>query len=196
MPEMLAGTATGTADSLTLQNDLNFQNNLAANELERAAAQNELSAQANQIRADADLQAAQTAADWAQMAYQQRQKDQNSGGSYKPTLSASQAWAAYYDQGLRTQPVLEAMAYYYGITDATTDTLTTPSNTPSGANKVSGNSADLGGGLANAPVDDSIVQNKYYYIEGLNKYLRGDELLEALMNGTVKAFDDGSFRKA
>jgi hypothetical protein len=91
---------------------------------------------------------------------------------------------------------MDAMAYYYGITDATTDTPTTPGNTPSGANKVSGNSADLGGGLANAPVDDSIVQNKYYYIEGLNKYLRGDELLEALMNGTVKAFDDGSFRKA
>lgn len=81
MPEMLAGTATGIADSMTLQNDLNFQNNLAANELERAAAQNELNAQASQIQADADLQAAQTAAEWAQMVYQQRQKEQNKGGN-------------------------------------------------------------------------------------------------------------------
>ena len=80
MPELMAGTATGIADSLALQNNLNFQNNLAANELERAAAQNELNAQANQIQADADLQAAQTAAEWAQMVYQQRQKEQNDVG--------------------------------------------------------------------------------------------------------------------
>lgn len=80
MPELMAGTATGIADSLTLQNDLNLQNNLAANELERAAAQNELNAQANQIQADADLQAAQTAAEWAKMAYQQRLANQNKGG--------------------------------------------------------------------------------------------------------------------
>jgi hypothetical protein len=81
MPELMAGTATGIADSLTLQNDLNFQNNLAANELERAAAQNELSAQARQIQADADLQAAQTAADWAQMVYRNSQDNQNNGGN-------------------------------------------------------------------------------------------------------------------
>ena len=91
MPELLAGTATGIADSLTLQNDLNFQNNLTANELERAAAQNELAAQANQIQADADLQAAQTAADWAQMAYQQRLAAQNSGTKSTTTTKSDDA---------------------------------------------------------------------------------------------------------
>ena len=76
MPELMAGTATGIADSYTLQNNLNFQNNLVENELERASAQNQLNAQMNEIQANADLQAAQTAADWAQMAYQQRLANQ------------------------------------------------------------------------------------------------------------------------
>ena len=79
MPELMAGTATGIADSYTLQNNLNFQNNLVENELERASAQNQLNAQANELQANADLQAAQTAADWAKMAYQQRLAAQNSG---------------------------------------------------------------------------------------------------------------------
>lgn len=81
MPEMLAGTATGIADSYTLQNNLNFQNNLVENELERASAQNQLNAQMNEIQANADLQAAQNAADWAQMAYQYKMQNQNKGGS-------------------------------------------------------------------------------------------------------------------
>lgn len=76
LPEMLAGTATGIADSMTLQNNLNYQNNLYGNELERANALNNLLAQENQYRTDADLQAAQTAADWAQMLYQQQMNEQ------------------------------------------------------------------------------------------------------------------------
>lgn len=75
MPEQLAGTATGMADSYMLQNDLNFQNNLNTNELERIAAMNDLDAQAAQNQANADLQAAQTAAEWAQMMYQNRQNE-------------------------------------------------------------------------------------------------------------------------
>lgn len=76
LPEMLAGTATGIADSMTLQNNLNYQNNLYGNELERANALNNLLAQENQYRADADLQAAQTAAEWAQLLYQQQMNEQ------------------------------------------------------------------------------------------------------------------------
>jgi hypothetical protein len=86
MPELMAGTATGIADSYTLQNNLNFQNNLVENELERASAQNQLNAQANQIQADADLQAAQTAAEWAQMAYQRRQQELAADREYQLEL--------------------------------------------------------------------------------------------------------------
>jgi hypothetical protein len=90
MPELMAGTATGIADSYTLQNNLNFQNNLVENELERASAQNQLNAQANQIQADADLQAAQTAAEWAQMAYQRRQQELAAQREYQLDLLKEQ----------------------------------------------------------------------------------------------------------
>lgn len=128
MPEQLAGTATGMADSYMLQNDLNFQNNLNTNELERIATMNDLDAQAAQNQANADLQAAQTAADWAQMMYQNRQNElaaereyqlamakanNSSSGSSKPALTYAQAKAAY-DDGVRTQNVMDAMAYYLG----------------------------------------------------------------------------------
>ena len=86
-PEMMSGTATGIADSLTLQNDLNFQNNLADNELARAAALEALQTQANQIQADADLQAAKTAQEWAQMAYQYRMQNQSKGGGTQQTTT-------------------------------------------------------------------------------------------------------------
>lgn len=87
MPEQLAGTATGTADSLMLQNDLNYQNNLETNELERIAALNDVDAQVAQNQADADLQAAQTAAEWAQMAYQQRQAELEAEREYQLALA-------------------------------------------------------------------------------------------------------------
>lgn len=80
-PELMSGTATGLADSFSLQNNLNFQNNLSDNELARAAALDALQVQANQVQADAELQAAQTAADWAKMMYQQRLANQNKGSS-------------------------------------------------------------------------------------------------------------------
>ena len=82
-PELMSGTATGLADSFSLQNNLNFQNNLSDNELARAAALDALQVQANQVQADAELQAAQTAADWAKMMYQQRLANQNKGSSGK-----------------------------------------------------------------------------------------------------------------
>lgn len=87
MPEQLAGTATGMADSYMLQNDLNFQNNLNTNELERIAAMNDIDAQAAQNQANADLQAAQTAAEWAQMMYQNRQNELAAEREYQLALA-------------------------------------------------------------------------------------------------------------
>lgn len=86
LPEQMAGMATGAADSMLLQNDLNYQNNLNKNELERIAGLADLEAQMAQNQAAADLQAAETAAEWAKMAYQQRLAEQkaaakNTGGS-------------------------------------------------------------------------------------------------------------------
>lgn len=144
MPEQLAGTATGMADSYLLQNDLNFQNNLNTNELERIAALNDLDAQAAQNQADADLQAAQTAAEWAQMMYQNRQNElaeereyqlalakANSGSGTttddeKPRMNwddAIKAWEAGYD----TPEIRYAIQYYGG--DIFGDTASSGSNT-------------------------------------------------------------------
>lgn len=84
LPEQMAGMATGAADSMLLQNDLNYQNNLNKNELERIAGLADIEAQMAQNQAAADLQAAETAAEWAKMAYQQRLAEQeaaNSGSS-------------------------------------------------------------------------------------------------------------------
>ena len=86
LPEQMAGMSTGAADSLMLQNDLNYQNNLNKNELERIAGLADLESQMAQNQAEADLQAAETAAEWAKMAYQQRLAEQkaaakNTGGS-------------------------------------------------------------------------------------------------------------------
>ena len=84
LPEQMAGMATGAADSMLLQNDLNYQNNLNKNELERIAGLADLESQMAQNQAEADLQAAETAAEWAKMAYQQRLANQNkSSGNTK-----------------------------------------------------------------------------------------------------------------
>lgn len=157
LPEQLAGTATGMADSLMLQNDLNYQNNLESNELERLAALNDIDAQTAQNQADADLQAAQTAAEWAQMAYQQRQAEleaereyqlalakQNSGSTTtesKPTLTASQAWAAW-ENGIETDQVLYALEYYYGYIPEKTTTGTANSGLSQYAKQL-GNGSDI-----------------------------------------------------
>lgn len=81
LPEQMAGMATGAADSMMLQNDLNYQNNLNKNELERIAGLADLESQMAQNQAEADLQAAQTAAEWAKMAYQQRLANQKKAGT-------------------------------------------------------------------------------------------------------------------
>lgn len=82
LPEQMAGMATGAADSMLLQNDLNYQNNLNKNELERIAGLADIEAQMAQNQADADLQAAETAAEWAKMAYQQRLAEQEAAAKY------------------------------------------------------------------------------------------------------------------
>jgi hypothetical protein len=87
LPEQLAGTATGTADSMMLQNDLNYQNNLYQNELERQAAQQELQNQINQYGAEAALQSAQTAAEWAQLQWQQEQAEREAEREYQLALA-------------------------------------------------------------------------------------------------------------
>ena len=129
LPEQTAGMATGMADSLMTQNDLNYQNNLSSNELARAAALADVRTQAAQIQAQGELQRAQTQADLEQQAYQrmvelmqmqweQEQQERKAASkttttTYKPRLTLDQAKAAY-DGGIRTQEVMEAMNYYYG----------------------------------------------------------------------------------
>lgn len=87
LPEQLAGTSTGTADSMLLQNDLNYQNNLYQNELARQAAQQDLQNQINQYGAEAALQSAQTAAEWAQIQWQQEQAEREAEREYQLNLA-------------------------------------------------------------------------------------------------------------
>ena len=132
LPEMLAGTATGVADSHILENNLNFQNNLEANELARLAAQNDLSAQINQYQAEANLQAAQLAAEYAQQAYQQRMKASGGSGgggaaqedsSYTTKMSGPNSSETFGQlmqpgsgystgEGIRYNAIVDAQAYY------------------------------------------------------------------------------------
>ena len=90
LPEQLAGTSTGTADSMLLQNDLNYQNNLYQNELARQAAQQDLQNQINQYGAEAALQSAQTAAEWAQLQWQQEQAEREAEREYQLNLAKLQ----------------------------------------------------------------------------------------------------------
>ena len=129
LPEQVSGMATGMADSLLTQNDLNYQNNLSSNELARAAALADVRTQAAQAQAQGELQAAQIQAELEQQAYQRRlevmrmaqqqQAAARSGsgslgsGSYEPDLTAPQAWSAY-ENNLRTDKVLSALSYWYG----------------------------------------------------------------------------------
>lgn len=132
MGESTAGMATGTADSLAVQNDLMLQNSLNAIDRDRLNAYADVDSQAAQMEAEGNLQMMQMAAEaqqraeerawqereWAYQLEQDRIRNANSGssgGSYKPTLTAPQAKEAYR-QGMRTQQVLEAMQYYYGLT--------------------------------------------------------------------------------
>lgn len=181
LPEQMAGMATGTADSMMLQNDLNYQNNLNKNELERIAGLSDIDAQMAQNQADADLQAAQTAAEWAKMAYQQRLAEQEAERKYKlalakannnasntarkPSLTASQAMSAW-ENGYDTPEIRAALQYYYGYIP---DNVSNTKNVSSGANSVSAESANLGAGLATGA--NSSIDKMLYGIQ-LNNMLR------------------------
>ena len=207
LPEQMAGMATGTADSMMLQNDLNYQNNLNKNELERIAGLADIDAQMAQNQADADLQAAQTAAEWAKMAYQQRLAEQEaereyqlalakanqSNSSSKPSLTASQAMSAW-ENGYDTPEIRAALQYYYGYVPENKNA----STKPSGANSVSAQSADLGAGLANGSSGFGIVDTKAYYVPGLGR-LSGAEVKKGIQSGQIDVYTQGSdyfFRKA
>ena len=178
LPEQMAGMATGAADSMLLQNDLNYQNNLNKNELERIAGLADLEAQMAQNQAEADLQAAQTAAEWAQMAYQQKLAEQQAAAKYsgsvgtannnsdKPILTASQAMSAW-ENGYDTPEIRAALQYYYGYIP---NNGSNAKNVNSGANSVSAASANLGAGLA-AGTNSSM--DKLLYGIQLNNMLRG-----------------------
>jgi len=88
MPEQMSGTASGTADSLTMQADLNYQNVLAQNEQNRASALAELDAQIGQKQAEVEQQAAQTAAEWAQKAYEERMAQQQAAAKAQTESTA------------------------------------------------------------------------------------------------------------
>lgn len=203
LPEQMAGMATGAADSMLLQNDLNYQNNLNKNELERIAGLADLESQMAQNQAEADLQAAETAAEWAKMAYQQRLAEQEAERKYqlalakannnksKPSLTASQAMSAWKN-GYDTEAIREALLYYYGYM---------PDNggaVNSGANSVSAQSADLGAGLANGSGAFGIVDTKAYYVPGLGR-MSGAEVKRGIQSGQIDVYTQGSdyfFRKA
>lgn len=215
LPEQMAGMATGTADSMMLQNDLNYQNNLNKNELERIAGLADIDAQMAQNQADADLQAAQTAAEWAKMAYQQRLAEQEADREYKlalakannsasntaskPSLTASQAMSAW-ENGYDTEAIREALQYYYGYIP---NNGSNSKNVNSGANSVSAESANLGAGIAagtNNGVTSSygIVDTKAYYVPGLGR-LSGAEVKKGIQSGQIDVYKQGSdyfFRKA
>lgn len=70
MDEQTRGMATGMADSLAVQNDLTFQNNLSAIDRDRMNAYADIDNQAAQMRAEGNLQLAQLAADQEQLAYE------------------------------------------------------------------------------------------------------------------------------
>jgi len=70
LPEQTAGMSTGMADTLLTQNDLNYQNNLLATEMERAAALADIQSQMAQTSAQGALQEAQVASDLEQRAYE------------------------------------------------------------------------------------------------------------------------------
>ena len=207
LPEQMAGMATGTADSMLLQNDLNYQNNLNKNELERIAGLADIEAQMAQNQADADLQAAQTAAEWAKMAYQQRLAEQKADREYqlalakanrgnssnKPSLTASQAMSAW-ENGYDTPEIRAALQYYYGYVPENKNA----STKPSGANSVSAQSANLGAGLANGSSGFGIVDTKAYYVPGLGR-LSGAEVKKGIQSGQIDVYTQGSdyfFRKA
>lgn len=215
LPEQMAGMSTGAADSLMLQNDLNYQNNLNKNELERIAGLSDIDAQMAQNQADADLQAAQTAAEWAKMAYQQRLAEQEAERKYKlalakannnarntaskPSLTASQAMSAW-ENGYDTEAIREALQYYYGYIP---NNGSNAKNVNSGANSVSAESANLGAGIAagtNNGVTSSygIVDTKAYYVPGLGR-LSGAEVKKGIQSGQIDVYKQGSeyfFRKA
>lgn len=122
LPEQLAGTATGTADSMLLQNDLNYQNNLYQNELARQAAQQDLQAQINQYGAEAALQSAQTAAEWAQLQWQQEQAEREAEREYQLALAKLQqsSGSKTEEATVETAPSVTAQDYInsnYGRTD-------------------------------------------------------------------------------
>lgn len=207
LPEQMAGMATGAADSMLLQNDLNYQNNLNKNELERIAGLADLESQMAQNQAAADLQAAETAAEWAKMAYQQRLAEQEAEREYnlalakannnksntasKPSLTASQAMNAW-ENGYDTPEIRAALQYHYGYV---------PDNggaVNSGANSVSAQSADLGAGLANGSGAFGIVDTKAYYVPGLGR-MSGAEVKRGIQSGQIDVYKQGSdyfFRKA
>lgn len=215
LPEQMAGMSTGAADSMLLQNDLNYQNNLNKNELERIAGLADIDAQMAQNQADADLQAAQTAAEWAKMAYQQRLAEQEAEREYqlalakannrasntasKPSLTASQAMSAW-ENGYDTPEIRAALQYYYGYIPGNGNNA---KNVNSGANSVSAASANLGAGLA-AGTNNGVASNygimdtKAYYVPGLGR-LSGAEVKKGIQSGQIDVYKQGSeyfFRKA
>ena len=94
--EQTSGMATGTADSLMMQNDLTLQNNLTGIDQDRLNAYADIDSQAAQMEAEGNLQLAQMAEErrreaeerarqereWAYQLEQDRIKNANSGESY------------------------------------------------------------------------------------------------------------------
>lgn len=75
MGESTAGMATGTADSLAVQNDLMLQNSLNAIDRDRLNAYADIDSQAAQMEAEGNLQLAQMAAEAEQQAYERAMQE-------------------------------------------------------------------------------------------------------------------------
>ena len=115
MGESTAGMATGTADSLAVQNDLMLQNSLNAIDRDRLNAYADIDSQAAQMEAEGNLQLAQMAAEaqqraeerarqereWAYQLEQDRIKNatskKSSGGSYSTESEQEKAVAITTD---------------------------------------------------------------------------------------------------
>ena len=61
----------------------------------------------------------------------------------------------------------------------------------SGANEVGAQSAGNLAGMNGVTFDSW----KYYWVDGLNKYLNGAEIQAGIQNGTIDMYDDGTFQE-
>jgi hypothetical protein len=98
LPSQTSNLATGTADSLALQGTLNYENNLALGERERADTLSSIDSDIAQLRASGDASLAQNAEKYALMAEQYRQQqEQQEQQAYERQLAIYWKMLGYTD---------------------------------------------------------------------------------------------------